>query len=71
MIDPHKTLSEVQDLTGMTDNTYLFLIFRGVRTFEEFMKYNPHRDIDLILMDVLREVKGLQRDWRGQWDRAE
>ena len=66
MIDPHKTLSEVQDLTGMTNNTYVFLIARGVRTFEDLMKYNPHRDIDLIPMDVFREVKGLQRDWRGR-----
>ena len=64
MIDPHKTLSEVQDLTGMTDGTYQFLIARGVRTFDDFMRYDPHRDIDTIPMETFREVRGLQRDWQ-------
>lgn len=66
MIDPHTTLAELQGLTGMTEQAFRFLSLRGVRTFEDFMRYDPRRDIDLIPIYVYRETRGLQRDLRDQ-----
>ena len=67
MIDPHTTISELQDLTGMTPEAYAALLAAGVRTFDDFMRYDPKACLCSAPFEVYREIKGLQRDNRDQW----
>ena len=66
MIDPHTTLAELQDLTGMTERAFRFLSLRGVRTFDDFMRYDPRPDMLAMSFRTYREIRGLQRDLRDQ-----
>lgn len=66
MIDPHKTLAELQDLTGMTPEAYTVLLAAKVRTFDGFMHYDPRPHMMQMTAATYREIRGLQRDLHDQ-----